>query len=352
MKKLHFLSIILPMFLITFAFSTGAVCADIDATLSDTFVSDPSGTAINPDDNVAGIAGILDDFNRANGPIGGNWTNQAGTFNVYNNAARGGFFALATYGGVTSTVLEADVECVGTALQYTGLVLGYADISNNLFMKVQQQSPYEGQFTHAAFYVGNGGYGFGPGFFTLDYPFTTAHMKVELVGSTVTMTFSKIDGGSGVQTYTGTGAPSTGGNGIGICGYNTVARLDNFATPGGEECDYCLTDSYGFDWCLNVFATDGQAYYMDGTTDANAGYEAIATYVYSNQVLSMSAINPTTPVSNWEFTFNTKFISSTRATGVVVDAHGFIGSVTVDLVECGAAAEVEAEVSGAVPGVK
>ncbi|MEN6575732.1 MAG: hypothetical protein ABFD90_05260 [Phycisphaerales bacterium] len=173
---------------------------------------------------------VLDDFNRADGPLGANWTIQNGYFDVVSNTARGGNSAIATYNGVTSWALEADVAANGTALQYTGLILGYADLDNCLFMKVQEQSPYPGQFTHAAFYYGNNTTsGFGPGFFGLDNYFTTAHMRVELVGSTVTMTFSNIDGGPGTQVYVATGAPNTGGNGIGICGYDGYAILDNFA---------------------------------------------------------------------------------------------------------------------------
>lgn len=105
---------------------------------------------------------VLDDFDRPDGSLGPNWTIQNGYFNVVSNTARGGDRALATYNGVTSWALEADVAANGTALQYTGLVLGYADLDNCLLMKVQQQSPYSGQFTHAAFYKGNNsGVGFG-----------------------------------------------------------------------------------------------------------------------------------------------------------------------------------------------
>jgi hypothetical protein len=178
---------------------------------------------------------VLDDFDRADGLLGANWTVQDGYFNVVSNTARGGNSAIATYNGVTSWALEADVAANGTALQYTGLILGYADLNNCLFMKVQEQSPCEGQFTHAAFYYGNNGSRgvFGPGFFCLDNYFTTAHMRVELVGDTVTMTFSNIDGGPGTQVYVATGAPNTGGNGVGICGYDGYAILDNFAADIG-----------------------------------------------------------------------------------------------------------------------
>lgn len=51
--------------------------------------------------------GILDDFNRADGPIGSLWTVQAGAFNVVSQAAQGGSIALATFNGGTGNTLEA-----------------------------------------------------------------------------------------------------------------------------------------------------------------------------------------------------------------------------------------------------
>jgi len=188
--------------------------------------SDSTGTQINPADNTR--AGILDDFNRADGPLGANWTTQAGSLEIFNNAARGGSTGLATFNGGMGEMLECDITAIGTGLQYTGLVMNYLDTSNCLFIKVQQQDG-GGSFDHVATYYGNNGSGWGMGFVTLDTPFTTAHMKVELVGTTATITFSEIDGGSGIQTYISNGAPATGGTAIGIHGLNNVAQLDNFS---------------------------------------------------------------------------------------------------------------------------
>ena len=123
--------------------------------------------------------------------------------------------------------------------------MNYANIDSSLFLKVQQQDS-GGTFDHAACYVGNNSSGgaFGLGFFTLNANFKTAHMKVELSGSTVTMTFSNIDGGGGSQTYVCGSAPSTGGTGIGIAGYDAgFARLDNFAGEGGSSQPYEVLQS-------------------------------------------------------------------------------------------------------------
>jgi hypothetical protein len=173
---------------------------------------------------------VLDDFNRANGPLGSNWTVQTGSFGIVGNEVVGSGVGIATYNGVTANALEADVRSNTTNLQYVGLVLGYADLGNNLFMKVQQQGAYDGRFTNAAFYYGNNGSG---NFFNLDSPFTSAHMRVELSGTTATMTFSDIDGGSGSQTYSYTYG-SVPGTGIGILGFQGYATLDNFAADNGQ----------------------------------------------------------------------------------------------------------------------
>jgi hypothetical protein len=85
----------------------------------------------------AGMA-VLDNFNRADGPLGPNWTIQAGSFSIVSDEAVGSGVGIATYNGVTSNALEADVQDSASAdLDYVGLVLGYADLNQNLFMKVQ-----------------------------------------------------------------------------------------------------------------------------------------------------------------------------------------------------------------------
>jgi N-acetylneuraminic acid mutarotase len=177
---------------------------------------------------------ILDDFNRANGPIGSNWTVRNGYCNTFINTAVCGGMGLATFNGAPGdgNAAEADITVMGSSLQYTGLVLNYGAGVNNLFIKVQQGAPNAGQFTNAACYLGNNGSSFGLGFFALTSPFSTAHMKVTRFGSTVTIVFSNIDyGAKPNQIYTCTGAPPPEGTGIGILGYDGIARVDNFGIP-------------------------------------------------------------------------------------------------------------------------
>ncbi len=223
--------------------AAAAPSADVDMTLAAA-----SGGQINT---------ILDDFNRANGPIGPNWTVHSGSCNVSNNAAVcSGNAGRATFNGAPGdgNVAEADIATDGTASQYTGLLLNYGAGVTNLFLKVQQQNA-SGQFHVAGCYIGNNQNGFGLGFFTLDAPFSTAHMKATRVGNDVTIEFTNVDGGTQPdQTYVCTGAPAPEGTGIGILGWNGIARLDNFGIPGEEPIVWDKTID-GISWTPDISIT-------------------------------------------------------------------------------------------------
>ena len=178
---------------------------------------------------------VLDDFNRADGPLGPNWTLTSGDMGVVSDAARGTLsqnYNLATFNGGLGSDVEADVDDLTTGLEYSALVLEYLDENDNLFLKVQNNGNANGQYDAGACYYGDNGLNgsFGLSFFSLSAPFTTAHMSAVVdSGRNVTITFSNIDGGGGTQTYVCSGAPVSGGTAIGIGAYNTLASLDNFA---------------------------------------------------------------------------------------------------------------------------
>ncbi len=175
--------------------------------------------------------GPTDDFNRPDGPLGPNWTVHDGSFNIVNNAARGGPRARATYNGASSNIVEADVTANGSKVQYTGLLLSYGAGVNNLLIKVQEQNG-SGQFTHVGCQIGNGDSSFGRGFFSLNAAFSKAHMKVTRVDNDVIIEFTNIDGGiQPDQLYFCAGAPPPEGNGVGILGYQNRASIDNFEVP-------------------------------------------------------------------------------------------------------------------------
>jgi len=234
MRKIVYLAVLLVLLLGTVPALAQAPNQPVDLTkLLPPPVTAPAGGA--PATFGGGrTLSVLDDFNRADGPIGPNWTVHNGGCNVVSNTATCGSSGRATFNGAPGdgNVAEIDVACVSTALDYQGLLLDYGAGATNLFLKVQNQSEGQLLFSHAACYTGNNGTGFGLGFFALSSFFATAHMKATRVGNDVTIEFTNIDGGAQPpQTYVCSGAPAPEGTGIGILGYTGLDRVDNFGGP-------------------------------------------------------------------------------------------------------------------------
>ena len=181
-------------------------------------------------DNFQVTNDFQDNFNRANGSLGGNWTVRAATYNIVSSVAQGsGGTALATYDGLGSNSIEGDVSLNSVnAVQYSGFVLNYGAGVTNLFIKIQDNNG-NGDFDVAACYLGNNDTGapFGAGFFNLIAPFQSAHMKVSVDNDrVVTIIFSEINGGTGLHLYTCAGAPAAEGGAVGIVGFGG-GRMDN-----------------------------------------------------------------------------------------------------------------------------
>ncbi len=77
-----------------------------------------------------------DDFNRADGSLGPNWTDRnipmeiSGTRAQASGSGTAGWYA-ATYNSVTGTIVEGDVyHNASTALQFIGFLMDYSDTSN------------------------------------------------------------------------------------------------------------------------------------------------------------------------------------------------------------------------------
>jgi hypothetical protein len=97
----------------------------VDATLG---ITVPEGSAQRGAEvPYGGTLAILDDFNRADGPIGPDWTVHDGYCNVSNNAAVCGNIGRATFNSAPGdgNFAEADIAINGTTLQYTGLLLRF-----------------------------------------------------------------------------------------------------------------------------------------------------------------------------------------------------------------------------------
>lgn len=168
----------------------------------------------------------------------------------------------------------ADVRCNGTNLQLAALTLD-DDGRDNLFIKVQQQGGV-GRFTHVGFYHGNGTGGWpnmtgGPAFFALDAQFVSAKMTVIYNGAgSVTLRFTEIDGGGGVQQYARGGWADRGGTGQGFGGLAGIASIDNWGRAIGDVCDNFERPNgpLGSSWVV----VTGSASIVDKTARASQGF--------------------------------------------------------------------------------
>src|SRR5262245_22228297 len=122
---------------------------------------------------------ILDNFNRGNNDnMGGNWVEQAGNMEVFNNFTRSTGAAqtqnLMTFVGANGPSAFIDVT-PGASLDYAAVVLGYANNNNNLYIKVQSNG---GNFTDLGWYFGLNGNNNGAwsqsGFFPGSFNFSSA----------------------------------------------------------------------------------------------------------------------------------------------------------------------------------
>jgi len=185
------------------------------------------------EDGFLGPVGVIDNFDRPDGPLGANWTVQAPDLSIIGGAATGTNNALATHNSATGDHVEIDVEVEAVAAtQYAAVVLNYGGGSTNIFVKVQNNGGGT-EFDWMACYTGNNNSGapFGLGFMSLSEPFSTARMAVTVDGArTVTIDLTNVNGGAlADQQYICTGAPPAEGPGMGIgtFGSNQV-RIDNF----------------------------------------------------------------------------------------------------------------------------
>lgn len=176
---------------------------------------------------------ILDNFNRPDGTdMGPNWTEQTGDFYIQSNRATGSNLALMTFVGATSNSVSVDAFPTG-GLSYVAIVLGYADLNNNLFLKVQNQG--DTNFNNLGMYFGNNGSNNGAWsqwtFLPLSSPFASARMTATLSGDTVTLSFDTNFDGTPEQIYSRGSVPlGLLGSGIGLGVYGQ-ATMDNFSIP-------------------------------------------------------------------------------------------------------------------------
>lgn len=197
-----------------------------------------AGSFASPLDRAEASFELLDDFNRADGAgLGPAWTSKFDGLGTSGQQAHveplyRGTYPVSTYDGVTASSVQVDVFSNGSSLQYAALVLGYSTLSDNVFIKVQNNGSANG-FGSVAFYYGNNGVdngGANLSFKLLDAPFVSGRIRATLVGDTATLEIDSGFTGTFTQSYSYTYESfyvSRLGTGVGIAAYNT-ATLDNF----------------------------------------------------------------------------------------------------------------------------
>ncbi|MCC7011827.1 MAG: hypothetical protein IT454_04620 [Planctomycetes bacterium] len=195
-----------------------------------------------PPQTMAPTASWSDDFNRADGAIGGSWTVLSGTWAVSANQGQHGpavtheiiqhSLASSSY---ASAVAELDVFDNAGSVYYTGIHIGLGG-SDAILVKLQHQGTTVGQFTHIGLYhksgtIWNFWSGTGTGFAALSAPFTSGRLRVYCSNADTLVAEIDTDfDGAPDQSYSRTGVAALApnfGTSFGIAGYGQTT-FDNF----------------------------------------------------------------------------------------------------------------------------
>jgi len=197
---------------------------------------------------------FFDDFNRADGGLGANYTTVTGGMQVLGNEATGtangngltlvnaGMFSAA----YTVHKVQADIRLMDTTstLTYSALALahnGVAAINNGIFVKLQRQ--VAGGFSHIGIYTGAGSSSSaittaGGNFQVIATPFTAARLTVMVTGPTTLYTgidtnFDNTD--DIVYNSTLNTGTLVVGNRVGLHTWGNLSRIDNFRATAVPE---------------------------------------------------------------------------------------------------------------------
>ena len=114
-----------------------------------------------------------------------------------------------------------------------------------------------------------------------------------------------------------------------------------------QGCDYCLEDSLGFVWCLDVIDQNSEGIYFAGTVDM--GFEvrnAVGTYLKKNGGVSMSG----DAGSGCPFNYNWK-LQGSSGSGVWINITPSAGHGGVNVWMCTGAPDAINEIEGQRPGI-
>ena len=185
----------------------------------------------------AAHAAVTDDFNRAS--LGPDWVIQAGSMSTNGAVVGGNNLSLMTFTpGSGGTHASIDIQLSGSAAAYGAIVLGFAELGQNAFIKLQNNGSGSTGFTHGAFYYGNNGSGgSNTSFFSISglSSISSARLIASLVGTVATLgvdtNFDNVAEQSFTHDY---GGGTVFGNGVGLGIFGTAA-LDNYCL-GANGC--------------------------------------------------------------------------------------------------------------------
>ena len=132
--------------------------------------------------------------------------------------------AAAVAVGIESDAVGADVFAAPGALRYAGVMVGYASVTENVFVKVQDQAGNDGQFESLFVYRGVMGSFIG---FANPTPFSAGHLTVAKTGLSIDVGIDTDFDGTPDQTFNYVLGSDTGGTGVGVTAYGG-GRVDNF----------------------------------------------------------------------------------------------------------------------------
>ncbi|MHB9879760.1 hypothetical protein ACSMXM_08855 [Pacificimonas sp. ICDLI1SI03] len=138
--------------------------------------------------------------------------------------------SVATLNGASATKIGVDAKSSGGAIQYVALVMNYESLTNNLFVKMQDNNG-NGMFDRVFMYHGNNySYNAVQGYNYFDLSFEIEESFFELTDN-LDGTISVFIEETG-QTVTRSLVSPFSGTGIGL-GFYGGATVDNFYTNGG-----------------------------------------------------------------------------------------------------------------------
>ncbi len=163
---------------------------------------------------------LVDDFN--DGIVSG-WTIQNGSVTESGGVLSGSSLSLLTLDGQSSNSIAVDAISSPT-LDYVALVLNYASLTDNLFVKIQDNNS-NGLFDTVFFYNGNNGSTalIGSSMFSLSFEVEATYFELTDNGDGTVAAFV----GATNQTFSGTLANTYSGTGVGL-GFFGNGQADNF----------------------------------------------------------------------------------------------------------------------------